>query len=961
MLTKFIFRSRANFNHTRLIVVIALLFITLPAFSQTIKGTIVSEAGSLPGANINGKTFKRAASSDLQGVFTLLAPDTGSVTIEISYIGYASKTVTLKLTGGINDIGLITMVPDTKRSLGDVVIRGTMAPSQAKAYSIKKNSNAIMDVMAADAIGKLPDRNAAEAVQRMQGVAVARYHGEADQAAVRGTPFSWTSTLFNGNRLPSSNVMGNRSSVLDVVPSEIIQYVQVAKAITPDMEGDAIGGSINFVTRTAPTKRTLNVSGAGGYNTFSKNGTYNGSLVYGDRFLNDKLGIIVAGAIWSRQWGSDEFVTSYNTGLANLQQKKSINTVLFKRYMGERETKGLNVGAEYKITPLHKIFFRGMVNKFDDIRPVYESYIDYTNSRYQYNYRYSHYQTALNGLEVGGENQLSPLIKLDWSYSNHKSRYYLETPPTSAGKGLPIATFRQRITSGFSNLSSDGKRYWSFDSPNGVGGTSEDFQSGVKDAGEVMSADKLLLSQLVISQLDNSEHDQIAQLNLKVDASSKVHFKFGGKYRTKERISTFGSNFVFLPGAALGVPNAPALRSLSSLQTTNFPKGTTFFGNMNGNYDQYIVNPLVKEQLFDMFGTAFQSANGIVDATSKTNPTALYTGNEDVSSGYAMAEMDATERLKIIAGIRNEYTKTTLDGMKSTTSGSVVNVSPSTVENNYNAFLPMLNLKYKLSEQSNLRAAYTRSFVRPNFGDMTPGGSTNTTSVPMTISQGNPDLKPTFSNNYDLMGEYYFSNIGILSGGLFYKDISNIIFTDVNMQSVGGSDFLVTQAKNLNKAKLFGIEAGINKRFNFLRGFWSGFGVEVNYSFIDSKTQVPRLGNAQLMDKTSLPNQSKHLFNTILFYERDRVMVRLAGNYRGSSVETINQQLGPDFYIWSAANFTIDASATFSVTKRLKAFVELNNLSNSPVEMYMGDRRRLTSSESYGRRGQAGIRLDILK
>lgn len=961
MLTKFTLKSWTNYKRKLFIIAVILVFATLPALSQTIKGTIVSDAGTLPGANVSGKTFKRAATSDLQGVFIILAPDTGLVTIEFSYIGYASKSITLRLINGVNDIGLITMLPDHKSSLGDVVIKGTMAPSQAKAYSIKKNSNAIMDVMAADAIGKLPDRNAAEAVQRMQGVAVARYHGEADQAAVRGTPFSWTSTLFNSNRLPSSNVMGNRSSVLDVVPSEIIQYVQVAKAITPDMEGDAIGGSINFITRTAPAKRTLNVSAAGGYNTFSKNGTYNGSLVYGDRFLNDKLGIIVAGAIWSRQWGSDEFVTSYNTGSANLQQKNSINTVLFKRYMGERETKGLNVGAEYKIAPLHKIFFRGMANKFDDIRPVYESYIDYTNSRFQYNYRYSHYQTTLNGIEIGGENQVTPLIKLDWSYSNHKSKYFLETPPTSNGKGLPIATFRQKITSGFNNLSSDGKRYWSFDSPNGVGGTADDFQSGIKDAGEVMRADKLLLSQLVISQLDNSEHDQIAQLNLKVDATSKVRFKFGGKYRTKERNSTFGSNFVFLPGASLGIPNAPALLPLSSLQTTDFPKGTTFFGNMNGNYDQYIVNPLVKEQLFDMFGPAFQSANGIVDATSKTNPTAVYHGNENVTSGYAMAEIDASDRLKIIGGIRNEYTKTTLDGMKATTTGSIVSVSPSTVENNYNAFLPMLHLKYKLSEQANLRAAYTRSFVRPNFGDMTPGGSTNTTSAPMTISQGNPDLKPTFSNNFDLMGEYYFSNIGILSGGVFYKDISNIIFTDVNMQNVGGSDYLVTQARNLNKAKLFGFEAGINKRFDFLNGFWSGFGVEINYSFIDSQTEVPRLGNPAQTDKTGLPNQSKHLFNTILFYERDRVMVRLAGNYRGNSVETINQQLGPDFYTWSAANFTIDASATLSITKRLKAFIELNNLSNSLVEMYMGDKRRLTSSESYGRRGQAGIRLDILK
>jgi TonB-dependent receptor len=966
MFTKFTLKPQATYKYTltRLFVVVMLMAgATLPAISQTIKGTVVSDAGTLPGASVNCKIFKLSSASDLQGTFTLVAPDTGVVVVEFSYMGYEMKQVTLRLVKGVNDIGLVKMQPDTKTTLGEVVVQGTMAPSQAKAYSIKRNSNAIMDVMAADAIGKLPDRNAAEAVQRMQGVAVARYHGEADQATVRGTPFSWTSTLFNGNRLPSSNVMGNRSSVLDVVPSEIIQYVQVAKAITPDMEGDAIGGSINFITRTAPVKQTLNVSAAGGYNTFSENGTYNGSLVYGDRFLNDKLGIIVAGAIWSRQWGSDELVTTYNTGSANLQQRNSINTVLFKRYMGERETKGLNVGAEYKITPLHKVFIRGMANKFDDIRPVYESYVDYTNTRFQYNYRYSHYQTTLNGVEVGGESQLAPTVKLDWSYSNHKSEYFLETPPTANGKGLPIATFRQRITSGFNNLSSDGKRYWGFDSPNGVGGTADDFQSGIKDANEVISADKLLLSQIVISQLDNSEHDQIGQLNLKVDATSKVHLKFGGKYRHKERTSAFGSNFVYVPAAALGIPNSPALRSLSSLQTTSFPKGTPFFGNMTGNYDQYIVNPLVKEQLFDMFSPAFQSANGIMDVTPNTNPTAIYTGNENVAAGYLMAEIDATERLKIIGGIRNEYTSMTLDGMKSTTSGTpaVISISPSTVENNYNALLPMLHFKYKLNEKANLRAAYTRSFVRPNFGDMTPGGSTNTTSAPMTISQGNPDLKPTFSNNFDLMGEYYFNNIGILSGGVFYKDITDIIFTDVNMQNIGGADYMVTQAKNLNKATLFGFEAGINKRFDFLNGFWSGFGAEVNYSFIDSKTEVPRLGNTQEMDKTGLPNQSKHLFNTILFYERNGVMVRLAGNYRGNSVETINQQLGPDFYTWSAANFTIDASATVSITKRLKAFVELNNLSDSPVKMYMGDKRRLTSSESYGRRGQAGIRLDILK
>jgi TonB-dependent receptor len=927
---------------------------------QTIKGTITSEEGTLPGAYIIGETFDKATSSELDGSFSILAPQTGRVSIKITYIGFSTKSIVLDLVEGINDMGMIKMEPDAS-TLNEVVITGTLAPSQAKAYSIKKNADAIMDVMAADAIGKLPDRNAAEAVQRMQGVAVARYHGEADQATVRGTPFAWTSTLFNGNRLPSSNVMGNRSSVLDVVPSEIIQYVQVSKAITPDMEGDAIGGAINFITRTAPAQRTLGVSAAGGYNTFSQNGTYNASLVYGDRFLNDKLGIIVSGAIWSRQWGSDEFAVTYNTGATVEEQKKSINTVLFKRYMGERQTKGLNVGAEYEITPAHKIFIKGMANKFDDIRPVYESYIDYTNSRYQYNYRYSHYQTELYGFEIGANHDLTSKLKLDWSYSNHKAKYFLETPSTSGNKGLPIATFRQRILGGFNNLSGDGKRYWGFDSPDGIGGTAENFEPGISDPAETMSADKLLLTQTVIAQLDNNEDDQIAQVNLRIEASSKVKFKVGAKYRHKDRVSTYGSNFVYLPAAALGIPSSPPLVALSALKATSFPDGAPFFQNMNGNFNEYIINPITKNQLFDLFTPSFQQTNGFRDLTSAANATALYSGDENVLAGYAMVEVEATDKLKVIARVRNEYTEMTLDGSKSVSENGQVTISPSVVNNNYNSLLPMLHLKYKLNDNANLRAAYTRTFVRPNFGDMTPGTSINSSSSPMTLTRGNPDLQPTFSNNVDLMGEYFFKNVGLFSAGAFYKDISGVVFTNTSMENIDGNDYMVTQAKNLNRATLIGFEAGINKRFDFLKGFWSGFGVEVNYTFIDSKTEVPRLGTADmLLDETGLPNQSKNLFNTILFYERNGVMVRLAGNYRGKSVETINQQLGPDYYIWSDANFTIDASATVSIVEKLKVFVELNNLSNSPVKMFMGDdSRRVTSQEWYGTRGQLGFRYEI--
>ncbi|MBT2619551.1 MULTISPECIES: TonB-dependent receptor [Chryseobacterium] len=939
--------------------------------AQTIKGTVVGKTnGALPGANISIVDADAKTVSSLDGDFNVLSPKLGEMNLKVEYIGYETKIFPVTIKEGTNDIGYITISPEEKStkdrtgSIQEVVFTRSNALTQAKAYEIKKNNNAIMEVIAADAIGKLPDRNAAEAVQRVQGVAVARYHGEADQATVRGTPFSWTSALFNGNRLPSANVLGNRSFVLDVIPSELIQFVQVSKAITPDMDGDAIGGSINFITRTAPAKKTLSVSGAGGYNTFSQDGTYNGSIVYGDRFFKNKLGVLLSGAIWDRQWGADSFDVTYNTGAATDLQKKSISTIMMKRYMGTRRTIGLNGGLEYKFNVNNKVYFRGMFNKFDDIRPVYESYVDYTNSRYQYNFRYSHYQTELYGMELGGEHSLSSKLSLDWMLSDYQAKYFLDTPPTNEIKGLPISTFRQKINSGFNNLSSDGKRYWGFDSPNGIGGEYMDYGSDVKDPNEVMSPNKLLLSQVVISKLDNNERDKIARVNLKYDINSNITLKVGAKYRDKERTSTFGYNAVFLPGASLGIPNSPALLSLSQLTTTDPPKGTGFLNGMNGNYNSYIMNPPTKDQLFQMFSPEFLQQFGFRDFSSlESNATSVYTGEESVFATYAMAEIKASEKFKIVGGFRNETTRLTLNGAKATKEGTPATtvISPSVVESNYNAFLPMIHLRYNFSPKVSLRFAYTKSFIRPNFGDMSPGSSIDNTSNPFTITRGNPDLKPTFSHNFDMMAEYYFNNIGILSGGLFYKKISNIVFSNTSMLNIGGTDYMVTQSKNLQDSNLFGFEAGINKRLDFLPGFWNGFGVEFNYTFINSTVEVPRtVDGIQYFDKTTLPNQSKNLFNAILYYESKKLMIRLAGNYRGKSVETINQKLGPDYYIWSDKNFTVDFSASYDISKKVKIFIELNNLSNESLRLYMGDnKKRVTSNEWYGSRGQMGVRWQI--
>lgn len=958
-------------NESRYLLPLALLTLALgwvsPVWAQLVRGTVTSREGKLPGAAVVLKGTDRGTATDLNGDFSLQVDKDGAATLTISYTGYSPKDVDLTIAKGTNNIGTIYLIPDGG-TLGDVVVKGSYVPSTIKALSIQKNANAIMNVIAADAIGKLPDRNAAEAVQRVQGVAVARYHGEADQATVRGAPFAWTSTLFNGNRLPSASASGTRASVLDAVPSEMIQYVQVSKAITPDMEGDAIGGSINFITRTAPLNRQLNVSLAGGYNNFSKDGTYNGSLVYGDRFFKGKLGVMLAAAIWDRNWGTDSYDITYNTGLSNPVQQKSINTFMMKRYMGKRQTYGSNLGLEYKINGNHRLFGRGLLDKFNDIRPVYESYIDFTNKRYQYNYRYSYYETMLNGAEIGGEHQLSSKVKIDWTVSDYISKFYIKTPNTVSDdrRGLPIATFRQKIDSGFTGLSSDGRKYHNFDSPDGTGDDPMHLMAHLKDPSQVMDPSKLTLQQLVLLRLDNSEEDRVAQMNVSWDLTPHLKLKAGGKFRNKQKEGINQASIVYLPGAALGIPNSPALVSLSQLERTDFPLRGGFFKELGSPYNAYIMDPLTKDQLFRLYDPAFLSKNGFRDMTSASYQTAFYNGHENVFSAYLMAEYQVSDKLKFVGGFRDEYTSLELNSSSARTvkeNGSTRTIVEQTkATNNYNALLPMLHAKYSPNEKTNIRAAYTRTFVRPNFADLVPNETSDYTKAPVLITRGNPGLKPTFSNNFDLMGEYYFSNVGILSAGVFYKDLSNIIFTDRTTLSEDTVNMIISQPKNLQKGSLLGFEAGISRRLDFLKGFWSGFGVELNYSFIHSKVDVPRQVNGvTVTDKAQLPNQSKNLFNAVLFYERNGVMVRLAGNYRGKSIEAISQQLGPDLYTWSDKNFTVDASATVTLNKKIRVFAELNNLTNEPLRQYLGDPKRPTMVEWYGQRGQVGLRWDIIR
>ncbi|WPR75907.1 TonB-dependent receptor [Algoriphagus sp. NG3] len=936
-------------------------FVANAQTSASLSGRISDGNGYLPGVNVYVVETSHGAPTDLSGKFDISNLPVGKVSLRISYLGYETRTQEVDLVSGKNSLGNIVLA-EAAGDLEEYVMNGTMIPSQMKAISIKRNSMAIMDVIAADAIGKLPDRNAAEAVQRLPGASVNRYHGEANQVSVRGTPYSWASTLYNGTRLPSANVFGNRNSLLDAIPAEMIQYVQLSKAITPDMEGDAIGGSVNFVTRTAPEDRTLNVSLAGGYGEKSQKGSYNASLVYGDRLLDGKLGFVVSASIWNRNFASDEIALDYNLTNVNPTERYSINTMNAKRYFGRRTTSAINAAVEYEFSPSNKVFARLVRDRFDDVRPVYETYYEFNRNRYRYSNRESEYKTNLKGFELGGNHNVATNFKIDWKVSSYDMFYRLDTPPNmpSDQKGLPIAQFYQNLAGDFGGRSSDGLIYNTFDAPDGKGIAPLNFDPQLTNENDFLDPSRLSLQQLIIYQIDQRDRDNVGQMDFTWDKDSKLTLKAGGKFRFKKN-EGMNTPQVFLPNAALGIPNSAPLRFLSEFDRMDFPVASTYFSELNGQFDGLAINPMTQNQVFEIFSPEFFAANDINDYSPASNATTKFNGTEDVYAGYFMGIYDINAKLKVIGGFRNEYTKIEMNSSVYDVANQEVN--PITKDHSYNAFLPMLHFKYSLAENKNLRLAYTRTFARANFADLSPSENIDVTGGVPRVTRGNTFLLPTFSNNFDIMGEWFLQDVGLVTAGVFYKDIDNFIFRDLSTETIDGTGYLVSQPKNLESAYLLGFEMGITKRFSSLPGFWSGFGVDLNYTLIHSELEVPRLsenGDPIAMDITSLPNQSRNLFNASVFYEKNGLMLRLAGNYRGPSVETINQNLGPDYYIHVGKNFTVDFSAAYSISERIKVFAEVRNLTNEPYVQYLGENKnRITSSEWYATNGQAGLRYVI--
>lgn len=948
---------------------VALFFTSVYSFAQIqVSGKVEDSQGRLPQAKVLTTDNKTFVLTDNQGNFNITLPE-GSTSIIITYEGYSDKTIDIDTSANqkMADLGVIVLENKEKtKSIEGIVITSAYKPSQARALNIKKNSETISDVLASDAIGKLPDRNAAEAIQRLPAVTIERDMGEGRFAAVRGTPIQWSSSTLNGNRMPSaSGDNANRGLQMDIFPSELIQFVKLSKTLTPDMDGDAIGGTIDFITKTAVNKETLSVNMATGYVNQTKSPSHNASIVYGNK-ITDKLRFITSAVIWNRETGIDNFQMVYDFNNADKTKSFAINQLQLRDYVAERTTLGFNGALDYQINKNNKLYFKGLYSQYLDKQTVRETYFNFntnvsplaSNSNVQLQARHADYVTDLYSIDLGGEHKLSDKLKLDWSLVKSRSSFEFNSPKNLSEdeRGYPIVIFRQNMTYG--NLSADGRKYLAIDSPDGIGDASDIvLPHNLTD----LDASKFNLYQTIISRNKNSKRDYRAQFNFNYKLNDRINLKAGGKLVDKDK-NVSSSAFVWMPSKLLGIPGAAPLVYLNQLQTEGFPYNGGFLNPLDQPYNNVLINQITNGQIDQMYSPEFMAANSMTNvqgANAASNLAASYSGKENVYSAYLMGNFRITEKFTVIGGFRNEYNVTNFKGNSVVIKGNTTTAEPVEKENKYNAFLPMVNMKYSLDENTIFRAAYTRSFARADFGDLNPGLQIN--DALQTITQGNAELEPTYANSFDLMFERYFSNLGIISVGSFYKKLSNIIYTDQTTEQRNGLNYLKTSPGNLEDGWLFGLEANFSKRFTELPGFLQYFGFEGNYTFVDSKTEIPIYQNGIVLEKieTTLPKQAKHIFNASIFYETEKFMIRFAGNYKGKYLNTIRSLAGPEHYQWFDKNVTLDATASYAFSKRLRVFAELNNLLNEPNRFYHGEQDRTENISYNGFRGQMGVSINF--
>jgi TonB-dependent receptor len=857
--------------------------------SGTVVGTVRGPTGdALANVGVSVAGTNLSTTTDLSGSYRLGNVPVGEQTVVYSYIGMGATTATVTVVAGQ------PATSDVRLSYSEAIeVSGSpLLQGQAKALNTQQQATNITNVVSSDQMSNFPDLNVAEATQRIPAISLLRDQGEGRYVIVRGTEPRLNSTTVNGERLPASEG-DQRSMALDTIPAELLEAIQVSKALTPDMDGDAIGGTVDLVTKRAPLEGTTQVSVGGGYTAIAEDTLGIAAFTLGRRYDEAKTGLLLSLSASRRNAGSDDIEPVYDDG--------DLDELGLRDYTFTRDRYGATLSLDRQLSFDSQLFVRALWDEYSDSEYRREKANVLGDDAIEWALRDREQNSRVLSFTAGGNNLVGETAinyRVAWNKSEE------ETPDQLT------SVFIQEDVEFDPNVSPD------FIDPNNIQANplNEDYTLALFDSMESQAKSA-------------SEEDLVGAIDVAWgfyrDSGFSGLWKVGAKVRFKDKTQNY---------EVFDYESEDDLFMADYID--DWTPDTPFFDG------RYTFGPFMSpDQMRALF------ASGALEGERNLEEDLVdYNFSEDTYAGYAMGEFDISSKVTLLAGLRAEKTDTTFTAYELIydEEGEPSDLIPTEGDKSFTEWLPMVHLKYKLGESSYLRAAITRTFARPNFGDQVPWQLTN--DEDREIERGNPDLNYTTSWNGDLLIEHYLPSVGILSGGIFYKELTDNIYLSTIKQEIDGEEYDVTQPFNADSGWLRGFEFAFQRRFGV-------FGLYLNYTYADSESNYPT------REDTRLPGQSEHVGNLALSLEAGGFSGRIALNYNGSSLFAVGEDPATDQYVDD--HLQLDFSAQQRLGKNVSLYLEAVNLTDEPYRVYEGTSDRPLQEEYYMWWGTIGVKLNF--
>lgn len=900
-------------NLQKIILLVITLVMAVNAYSQNsgiVEGVVIdiTTAEFLPGAHVALKEKGLRATTDERGRFYFADVPVGTYTLTATYLGLKDFSIQISVTTPGERVVQEVLMESEFESLDEVVVSGNRF-GQAKALNTQKESENIKNVVSEEQIERFPDLNTAEVLQRVPGVTIQRSNGEGRFVQLRGTSPNLTNVMVNGQQLAVSN--GSQRVVeLDVISAGQLAGIEVTKVVTPDMDGNAVGGAVNLRTRSAfeYNEPQFGIVIGSGKNSQADDLGLRGDLTYSNRFgKKDNIGISLSANFTRtvRETNSNESRWGDEEALDGTPLPLNWREITLRESQNTRDRLGLSGQFEFKFNENSRIYASAMFSKRWDLqtrndlrarfnRGDYVSATEAQGTRFIRAMQDREEQQVVSSYDIGGEHRLNKLkidYKLSFSQASTKKPFGQIVPEFQA-RGIDVELFD--VDSKTPN----------FSVTNGV---------------DIFDGDIYRFDVTDFKIEDTNNDIFTANLNFALPMNlgeGTGELKFGGRFRSnnKDRGDTRARWF---------------WEGDEDLLLTPFLSNRTI-NNFQGVYD---FGRAIDAGRFRNFFLNNQNPNGFVlEDRPDVNFGEPYDASENITGIYVMGTQ-TFGNLLILGGVRAEFMNTDYTGTRLLLDDRVfVSAEEENVQRDFTNIFPNLQFRYRLSDDTNIRLAYSKGIAQPNFFDLVPYSIIDIDE--REIERGNGNLDLTTSNNYDLLGEHFFQGIGIISGGLFLKDINNFVFTSVGVVEGGEFDgFDFEEPVNGGGAQLFGAEISWQQQFTFLPGFLNGFGIFANYTYTTSNN-IDIGTDTQREDLDVLPQQVAHSGNFALTYEKYGFNTRLAANFTGKFIDEVGQTVDRDE--WRDGYTQWDFSLSKRFWKNYDLYFEWVNIFNEEPYDYFG-------------------------